>query len=325
MKKNVLISGITGQDGLFLTSQLLKCNEYKILGITRNKENKSFYKKLEHLGVKNSELENLDIVKCSLMNLEELTSVVDGFKPYQVYNLAGPGSVSESVKKPSETKTSIMTSFDNLIEALIESNNFASFFQTSSSEMFKDLQGTKLDEESGFEPNTPYAESKIYCHKKVDFYRKKFDWDMSCGILFNHESEFRPNNYLIMKIINSAINIKDGKSKSLVVGSLDLVRDWGFAGDVTIAMTKIIESHSSEDYVIGTGVGKKIEEMIQIIFDYLNLDYKEFISVDEEILRKNEPKVIVSNPIKIKSDIGWESSTVFDDMVIRCIDYKLTM
>ncbi len=324
MEKNILITGITGQDGVFLASQLLKKKEYKVLGVSRNKEPNIFYEKLRYLGVTSSELENLNIEKCSLMILDDLVSLVNQYKPDHVYNLIGPGSVFESIKKPAETKKSIETSFNNLIAALIKNNNFASFFQTSSSEMFSNQDGKKLNEKSEFKANTPYAESKLYCHKLIDSYRNKYDWNMSCGILFNHESEFRPDDYLIMKIINTAINIKEGKSDSLTVGSLNLVRDWGFAGDVTDAMTKIVESSKSEDYVIGTGIGKSIKDIIEIVFSYLNLDYEEFISVDEKILRKNEPKFIVSDPKKIKLDLGWESSINFEEMLLRCIEYKLS-
>ena len=323
MKKKALITGITGQGGLFLTSQLLKDKEYEIVGTSRKKITREFYKKLDYLGVESDDLNRISVVECNLLVDQEIASLINSLQPSYIYNLIGPGSVSESIKFPQESSTAITHSFDNLVKGLIDNKNFSPFFQPSSSEMFAHSSDKKLDENSDFLPLTPYAESKLYCHNSINLYREKYDWQMSCGILFNHESEFRPDSYLIMKIINSAFRIKNGKSKSLTIGSLGLVRDWGYVGDVALAMKKINEDNSSTDYVVGTGVGRSIEDIIKIVFGYLDLDYEKYISIDENILRKNEPKKIIADPRKIKKELDWESFTEFEEIILRSIKYKL--
>ncbi len=323
MKKNVLITGITGQDGSFLTSHLLQNSEYQIIGTSRNKNNDNFYKKLEHLNVESSAIKDLKIVQADALDYESINSVIKKSEIHSVYNLVGPSSVYESVKDPFNSTKSIIFSFNNLVKALVENKNYPKFFQTSSSEMFEASVNEELNENSAFNPRSPYASSKLYIHNLISFLRKKYEWKLTSGILFNHESELRPDNFLIMKIINSAIDIKNKKSNKLELGSLDIVRDWGFAGDHTRAMKMIIENNSGNDYVIGTGVGTSIEEITRLIFNYFNLDFKEYISINKKLLRSKDPEKIISNPTRLKSETGWEPSVDIENLIVRCIEYKL--
>ena len=323
MKKNVLITGITGQDGSFLTDHLLQNSEYQVIGTSRQKNNDYFYKKLEHLNVKSSAIKNLKIVQADALDYESINSVIKNSTIHSVYNLVGPSSVYESLADPFNSSKSIIFSFNNLVKALIENNNYPKFFQTSSSEMFEANVNEKLNENSHFKPRSPYGSSKLYIHNLISFLRKKYEWKMTSGILFNHESEFRPDKYLIMKIINCAIDIKNKKSNQLELGSLDIVRDWGFAGDHTRAMKMIIENNSGNDYVIGTGVGKSIEEITRLVFNYFNLDFKEYISINKQLLRSKDPEKIISDPTNLRSDTGWEPSVNIEDLIVRCIEYKL--
>ena len=323
MKKNVLITGITGQDGAFLTSHLLSDSNYQIIGTSRQKNYSEFYNKLEALNVSSSAIDNIKIIKTNLHDYESVNTVIKNSEIHFVYNLIGPGSVYESVNDPFESSKSIIFSFNNLIKALINNDMFPTFFQTSSSEMFGDNDGKKLNEASNFFPNSPYASSKLYIHNLISFLRSKYDWKLTSGILFNHESEFRPDSYLMMKIINQAIEIKNNKADFLEVGSIDLERDWGFAGDHTRAMKMILERSPGKDYVIGTGIGTSIAEMIELIFQYFNLEYKDFISINENLLRKNDPKKIISDPRMVKKDTGWETTVDFKDLIVRCIEFKI--
>jgi GDPmannose 4,6-dehydratase len=323
MKKNVLITGITGQDGSFLTSHLLQNSDYQIIGTSREKNNDNFYKKLEYLNVESSTVKNLKIVQANALDYESINSVIKNSKIHSVYNLMGPSSVYESVADPFKSSKSIIFSFNNIVKALIENKNFPNFFQTSSSEMFEASVNEKLNEDSKFNPRSPYASSKLYIHNLISFLRKKYEWKLTSGILFNHESEFRPDNYLIMKIINCAIDIKNKKSNQLELGSLDVIRDWGFAGDHTRAMKMIIENNSGSDYVIGTGVGTSIEEVTRLIFNYFDLDFKEYISINKELLRSKDPEKIIANPTKLKSETGWEPSVDIENLIVRCIEYKI--
>ena len=322
MKQKVLITGITGQDGVFLSNLLLKYNDYQILGTSRDNDDTDIKKKLIYLGNNDNELENLKIIKCNLQYSDEIEALVKSYKPDYVYNLIGPGSVSQSVEFPFESSNSIISSFNNLVNSFVKVKKFPKFFQTSSSEMFDDEGLESLSEVSNFNPITPYAISKMYCHNLSNFYKEKFEWDISIGILFNHESEFRPENYLLTKVINTAAKINKGVEKELVIGSLDLIRDWGFAGDVVEAMVKVNENTFSDNYVIGTGKGHSIKDMIEIVFDYFKLDFNNHIKVDTSLLRKDEPISIVADPSKIKEKLGWKSKTSFEDTIIRCLDYN---
>ena len=324
MKKNVLITGITGQDGAFLTSQLLAENKYKIIGTSREKDTSKFFQKLEHLNVDSSTLLDLQIIESNFLDYESINSLIKNSNVEFIYNLIGPGSVNESVKNPFESSKSIILAFNNLAKSLVDNRIFPKFFQTSSSEMFAQNNSEKLNELSPLSPKSPYGSSKLYIHNLITFLRNKYDWDITSGILFNHESEFRPNEYLLMKIINKAIEINENKNENLELGSFDLTRDWGFAGDHTKAMKLILENNPGEDYVIGTGRGTSIKQLTNLAFSYFDLDYTEFVSVDKKLLRSNEPTKIISDPSKIKKDIGWEPSISIEELVIRCIEFRIS-
>ena len=266
MKKNVLITGITGQDGTFLTKQLLESDLYTIVGTSRGNNHVDFYQRLKYLNLNSEKLDNLKITTSDILkNRDGIESEIKNMKFDYVYNLMGPGSVYESIKEPFVSSYTIVSSFNNLLNAFLKNKQRPILFQTSSSEMFGSIDEKPLNEDSNFNPISPYANSKYYIHKMISFYRDRYDWSLSSGILFNHESEFRPDEYLIMKIINSAIQIKNRKRKSLEVGSLDLIRDWGYAGDYTLAMQMMLEKNPGIDYVIGSGKGTSVKEMLNFI------------------------------------------------------------
>lgn len=326
MKKNVLITGITGQDGTFLTKQLLESDLYTIVGTSRGNNHVDFYQRLKYLNLNSEKLDNLKITTSDILkNRDGIESEIKNMKFDYVYNLMGPGSVYESIKEPFVSSYTIVSSFNNLLNAFLKNKQRPILFQTSSSEMFGSIDEKPLNEDSNFNPISPYANSKYYIHKMISFYRDRYDWSLSSGILFNHESEFRPDEYLIMKIINSAIQIKNRKRKSLEVGSLDLIRDWGYAGDYTLAMQMMLEKNPGIDYVIGSGKGTSVKEMLNYVFGFFDMDFKEYITVNKNLLRENEPNKIVSNPDKILNDIGWKSTTNFDEIINKCISFKLSL
>ena len=182
-----------------------------------------------------------------------------------------------------------------------------------------ELENEKLKEDSSFNPISPYAEGKLMVHKKIETIKNDYGWLISSGIMFNHESEFRDTNYLFMKIIKSAIDIKYNKKSTLTIGSLDLVRDWSFAGDFADAIHLICLEGNGEDFVIGSGVGHSISELVRIVFEYFDLDPKEFIEIDSNNLRPGDPLKIVSDPVKIKEKLNWETKLGFEDLILRCI------
>jgi len=316
--KKILITGITGQDGLFLTNHLInKYEKLKIVGTSRQDNHSIFYNNLLSLGVKNRA--DVSVYQFDLNDYNIAHNLISDFKPHYVYNLSGPSSVYESFSNVKNKKL-ITNIFDNLTSALIKSNNFARFFQASSSEMFSPNCNEDLNENSEFLPNSPYALAKLDNHNKVISLNKKYDWNIYSGITFNHESEFRKQNYLIMKIITAAWKIKNNKGINLTIGSLDYMRDWSHAQDIVVAINLLTEKGASPDYVIGSGEGKKIKDILDYVFQKYNLDWTDFVQIDKNLLRDGDSKKIISDPRKIKNELNWETIITFEQMLDRCID-----
>ena len=317
--RKVLITGITGQDGIFLTSELLKHDKnLKIFGISRNK-NKKFYENLIAVGVKN--FSNVNIHNLDLTDLNSVKKYISDLQPTEIYNLSGPSSVYESILNSDYYKTTINTIFDNLIDACISAGMTPRFFQACSSEMFSSENILPLNEGSVFNPRSPYSEAKYTVYKKTNDLRKNGDWNIKSGIMFNHESEFRNDDYLFIKIINSAKSIKDNKADTLELGSLEMVRDWSFAGDVASAIYLINNSDYLENFVIGSGRGVTIEYVVETIFDYYDLEYNTFVKVNKSLLREGDPLRIISDPKSLINKLGWNPQYNIDDLIERLIKY----
>ncbi len=320
-KINILITGITGQDGLFLSNELLKNDHVNIYGTSR-KENKSlFFSKLKYLN-KNIDLDRITLINTNLFNEEEVLDILEKIRPDYIYHMSGPSSVYDSFIN-SDLKKEIILIFDNLINSCLKLNIYPNFFQPSSSEMYGKNTRTILNEKSEFLPNSPYGESKLLIHHKIAAIRKEYEWKLTSGIMFNHESEFRDDNYLFMKIINYVINV-DKQDSKLVLGSLELKRDWSYAKDIAKAAILINESNYNSDYVLGSGKSEKIEYIANIAFQYFDLDFKDYIEVNENILRSGDPLERVADPSKIKEDLDWEATTNTSSIIKKIITYKLS-
>jgi len=320
-----LITGITGQDGLHLTGKILSAdNNDSVLGITRTLPNKSFFKNLEYLTPK-ADFNKVKLSSIDMLNSYEVEKIITDYRPDMIFNLSGPSSVYNSFTNPQNTLDSIYGIFNNLANACVKNKNLCGFFQPSSSEMFKDSKGERLTEESELEPLSPYAKAKYSVHNQVKELRDEYDWNINSGILFNHESEFRKNDYLFMKVINNAIAIKSGHKEKITLGSLDLIRDWSYAGDIANAIFLMTKNNVKKDYVIGSGDGNSIESLVNKVFSYFNLEFKDYISIDKKLLRENTPKTIIANPEKISAELGWQVQVEFDDLIEKCISYKLTI
>ena len=320
--ENILITGITGQDGIFLTHKLIKQNKnFSIIGISRQKDLVPFYNKLRLLGT--DDFSKVKILHTDLTNKQAVDLLIKEVSPTRVFNLSGPSSVYESLNYPENTNKLIIGIFDNLTESLITHENFCNFFQASSSEMLSGGLDGVIDENSEEKPNSPYAISKLNNHKKVLKLSDEFSWNIISGIMFNHESEFRDSNYLTSKIISGVKNINNNKLEFLDIGSIDYMRDWSFAGDVMDAVVKLSYGNAQGSYIIGSGVGHTIQEILEIVFGYYDLNWKKYVSIDKNLLREGDPKVKIANPKKIFSEFGWKAETSFSDLIIRCIEKSI--
>jgi len=319
--QKILITGITGQDGLFLTANLLKNKNISVIGTSRNTLTNYFYKQLS--SISDASLDRVKLIEIDLLDTQIVNSLISDIKPDKIFNLAGPSSVYKSIVDNRTSYKQIVKIFNNITESVILNSLNSTIFQASSSEMFKATDAGIFNENSQLEALTPYAEAKIENHLKVIELSKLYNFNIYSGIMFNHESEFRLSEYLIMNLINKAEDILQKKETKFSVGSLDLVRDWSFAGDVAEAMIKITENGVQNSYVIGSGKGTNIENVINIIFQYFNLDYRNYVEIETSLNRKNNPKIIISDPTQIKSELGWYAKMELDDLIKRCIEKKI--
>ena len=322
--ENILITGISGQDGIFLTNSLFNKNENIVIhGTSRNKNEEFIIKQLKKIETKN--LQNLKIYNLDLEDKNKVENLVTKVKPNRIFNLSGPSSVYDSFNEPQQTENTILTIFNNLIDVLISKDMKCNFFQASSSEMFTTNLEGKIDESSKLEPNSPYAKAKVSNHNKVLDLVNEYEWNITSGIMINHESEFRENNYLTSKIINTAFEIYKKRSDKLIIGSLDYVRDWSFAGDIMDAASILAFNNAKGPYVLGSGNGRSIRDLVQVVFSYFNLDWEKYVLVDSSLLRSGDPEIKISDPSKIFNEFGWKTKVSFEDLIERCIEKKLNV
>ena len=320
--KTILITGITGQDGIFLTTELLKrYKKIEIYGTTRKSNNTDYFKKLKYLSP-DLDLENINLINIDLNNFKSIKRIVAETRPNSIYNLSGPSSVYKSINQ-NKIPLYINNIFNNLTRACIDTGHFPNFYQASSSEMYGTNGEHILDEKSEFLPNSPYAKSKLINHNLVEKLRLEHDWNIVSGIMFNHESEFRQDDYLFMKIINYILNIQKAEEQ-LVLGSVKLSRDWSYAEDIVEGIVDMTESKLSKDYVLGSGVPTTIKDLLTISFGFFNLNWENYVEIDKNILRKNDPEIRISNPKLIHKDIGWKTKTSIEKIINKIINYKTT-
>jgi len=321
MVEKILITGVTGQDGIFLTSKLLQKDNIKIIGITRNTKNKNFFKNLYYLN-KNLYIQNIELINLNLQDENTVEKFIEYFKPTRVFNLTGPSNVNNSLKDKDIYIEFLIKSFDNLLNALESYSNDCRIFQASTSEMFNSSK-YPLNEESDLNPRNPYSFSKYEIHKKILEKSESTNLKLYSGIMFNHESEFRSNDFLIMKIIEAALKIKTVSShQKLTLGSLDIIRDWSFAGDIMKAADSITHLESSNHFVIGSGMGYSIQNIVEYIFSSYKLNWENHINIDSSLLRPGDPRKIVSNPQKLLSSIDWKPEYDIFKTIDRMINYK---
>ena len=322
--EKILITGITGQDGIFLSASLLKSSSnIEIYGTSRSFNNNQFFQKVEDL-VGKEHSRKISIQNIDLLNRGEVKNFLLDNKFSKIVHLSGPSSVYKSYQDPTMYKDSIIKQFDNLIEGCMDTNMYPIFFQASSSEMFSSQAGLPLNEDSEMLPRSPYAEAKLTIHNKIQDLKNVKNWNIKSGIMFNHESEFRPNEFLIMKIIDAAISIKNGSTEKLTLGSLEYSRDWTYASDITDAVIKIINEMEPVDYVIGSGTSHSILDIVKIVFQYFDLEFDDYLEIDNTLLRKGDPIHIQSDPILIFKRLNWKAKLSFEIMIEKIILSRLS-
>lgn len=303
--KTAIVTGITGQDGSYLAELLLEKN-YKVVGLVRrgSTEDKKLYN-IEHLlDNKNLILENGD-----LTDAPSLWRIIGTYQPKEFYNLAAQSHVGASFTSPESTLGINATGVLNCLEAIRTLNPAIKFYQASTSEMFGDNIDAPQNENTPFSPVSPYACSKVYAHNLVVNYRKAYGLFACSGILFNHESPRRGEQFVTRKITKAAARIKLGLQKELRLGNLDAKRDWGYAKEYVEGMYLMLQHEKPDDYVLGTGITNTISDFISCVSNIAGYNLIQHVIVDDKYKRPSEVPLLLADASKAKRVLGWEPKT----------------
>ena len=318
LAKKALILGISGQDGAYL-SRLLLDNGYEVYGTSRDSELNDFYC-LNKLNI----YKDINISTMALNNFDSVYKVFKKIKPDEIYNLAGQSSVGLSFSEPFLTFESIIDGTLNCLEAIRKIDNNIKFYNASSSECFGDTGKVSADENTVFKPESPYAVAKSAAHWAVKNYRKSYGLFAVSGILFNHESPFRPKSFVTQKIISSVIDISQGKKDFIELGNIDIQRDWGWAPEYVNAMFLMMHQNEADDYVIATGDTHALKDFVSITFDYFGLDWQEHLKVSTSLIRPSDLAISRGNPLKAEQKLGWKSKFNLNQIIHELIESSLS-
>jgi len=317
--KRALITGITGQDGAYL-SQFLLSKGYEVFGMIRRSSHRGIEDhRLRWLGVAN----RVTLLDGDLADSSSLVRIVKETTPDEIYNLAAQSFVASSWRQPILTANITGVGVTNLLEAMRAEAPQARFYQASSSEMFGLVQELIQSEKTPFYPRSPYAVAKLYGHWITVNYRESFGLHASSGILFNHESPLRGAEFVTRKVTDSVARIKLGLIKELRLGNIDAKRDWGHARDYVQAMWLMLQQSQPDDYVIATGVSTTVRDMCRIAFAYVGLDMDEHVVIDKAFYRPAEVDVLLGDSSKARAKLGWAPRTSLKDMIEEMVDSDL--
>ncbi|KRD84532.1 GDP-mannose 4,6 dehydratase [Bacillus sp. Root147] len=305
--KKALITGVTGQDGSYLAELLLE-KGYKVYALRRRTSTQN-YENVEHIKA------NLEWIDGDLTDLASLINAVKISQPDEVYNLAAQSFVATSWPQPIATGQITAMGVTNMLEAVRIVKPEARFYQASSSEMFGKVIETPQKETTPFYPRSPYGVAKVYGHWITVNYRESFDMFACSGILFNHESPRRGLEFVTRKVTDAVARIKLGLQNELRLGNLDARRDWGFAGDYVKAMWLMLQQDNPDDYVISTGETHTVQELVEIAFGCVGLDWKEYVVIDEKFVRPAEVDLLLGDCSKAKENLNWELEVSFENLV----------
>lgn len=316
--KTALISGVSGQDGAYLSKFLLD-KGYRVIGLIRN--NGLPLVGLNYLGI----LKSIIIEEINLLDKESLEKLFIKYKPDEFYNLAAQSSVGMSFKYPVDTFEFNTISVINILESIRLHSPKTKFYQASSSEMFGNINNEflPLKETYLFKPASPYGISKASAHWLTINYREAYNLQACCGILFNHESCLRGENFVIKKIINTALDIKNKKVDYIHLGNLDVQRDWGYAPKFVEAMWLMLQENNLDDYLICSGEVTSLYNVGEMIFNKLGLIFKDYLKIDEKLKRNVDLEIIYGDNSKAKKEIGWDYNITLDELLSTLIEDEI--
>jgi GDPmannose 4,6-dehydratase len=317
MGKTALITGITGQDGYYL-SQWLLSQGYRVVGVVPE-QRRSHLNKLGDL------VERLEFFPVALTDPTGLMAVVEEVQPQEIYNLAAPSFIPDSWHDPLGTLDLVTGTATRLLDAVRKTGLDSRFYQASSSEMFGDVATAPQDESTPFRPKNPYAAAKAHAHWTMVHHRQRYDLFACSGILYNHESPRRPPNFVVRKVTQGVAAIKLGLSDRLLIGNLTAKRDWGYAQDYVQAMWRMLQTDQPEDYVIGTGQLHSVQELVETAFALVDLDWQKYTEVVPDLIRSDDHFQLVANPHKAKTQLGWQPQVSFTQLIENMVKADLAL
>lgn len=317
--RRALITGITGQDGAYLSKFLLG-KGYEVHGLVRRSSASDVIDaKLRWLGIE----KDVHFVDGNLTDMSSLIRCVRSVKPDEIYNLAAQSFVKTSWNQPLLTGAVTALGAANVLEAVRLEVPTARFYQASSSEMYGLVQERIQSETTPFHPRSPYAVAKLYAHWMTINYRESYGLHTTSGILFNHESPLRGLEFVTRKVTDGVARIKLGVNKQLALGNLDAKRDWGHARDYVEAMWLMLQQEKPDDYVVATGRTTTVRDMCRIAFGHVGLNVEDHVVVDPAFFRPAEVDFLLGDPSKAKRVLGWEAKTPLEDMICEMVDADL--
>jgi GDPmannose 4,6-dehydratase len=311
-KKTALITGVTGQDGSYL-SEFLLSKGYRVVGMVRRASTENF-ERLEHLKGK------IELRQGDLLDQSSLTTLMEQVEPDEVYNLAAQSFVPTSWEQPVLTSEFTATGVTRVLEAVRKVNPKIRFYQASSSEMFGKVREVPQTEMTAFHPRSPYGVAKAYGHYITVNYRESYDMYAVSGILFNHESPRRGLEFVTRKVTDAVAKIKLGMQKELRMGNLDSQRDWGFAGDYVKAMWLMLQQDQAEDFVISSGETHTVKELVEVAFGRADLDWTKYVVIDPAFIRPAEVDLLIGSYDYAKKKLGWEPEVSFKELINMMVD-----
>ncbi len=312
MQKTALITGITGQDGSYLAEFLLSQN-YRVCGMVRRSSTVNF-ERIDHI------IDDIELISGDLLDESSMMSVIREVEPHEIYNLAAQSFVQTSWKQPVLTGDTTALGVTRVLDAIRAVDPGIRFYQASSSEMFGKVQQVPQVETTSFYPRSPYGVAKVYGHWITVNYRESYDMHASSGILFNHESPRRGLEFVTRKISHGVASIKAGKTDQLRLGNLDAQRDWGHARDYVKAMWLMLQQDVADDYVISTGETHSVREFCQVAFARVGLNWEDYVVLDERFMRPAEVDLLIGDPAKARSVLGWKPEVPFEQLVHEMVD-----
>src|SRR5579872_2465746 len=317
MRKRALITGVTGQDGSYL-SELLLSEGYEVVGMLRRSSTVNF-ERIAHIQ------DRLNLVSGDLLDEISLIGILREYRPAEVYNLAAQSFVQTSFSQPVLTGETTALGVTRVLDAIRIVDPEIRFYQASSSEMFGKVQEVPQTERTSFYPRSPYGVAKVYGHWLTVNYRESYGLHASSGMLFNHESPRRGLEFVTRKVTHGAARIACGLDEKLSLGNLDAQRDWGFAGDHVRAMWLMLHRDQPDDFVVATGVTNSVRKLCELAFAHVGLDWRERVVVDDKFMRPAEVDILVGDAAKAQRELGWEVTVDFPELVAMMVDADLAL